>query len=33
VRWTNAAQRAHRRMTGLPVELLSTARQAARRRG
>jgi hypothetical protein len=33
VRWSNAVQRAQRQVAGLPVELLSTARQAVRRRG
>jgi hypothetical protein len=33
VRWTNAVQRAQRRVAGLPVELLSAAGQAVRRRG
>lgn len=32
VRWSNAVQRAQRQVAGLPVELLSTARQAVRRR-
>jgi hypothetical protein len=32
VRWTNAVQRAQRRVTGFPVELLSIAGQATRRR-
>lgn len=32
VRWTNAARRAQRRVTGAPVELLGAARSALRRR-
>jgi hypothetical protein len=33
VRWTNAVRRSQRRVAGLPVELLSVAAQAVRRRG
>jgi hypothetical protein len=32
VRWTRAAREAQRRVTGVPVELISLATQAVRRR-